>query len=313
MTKEYTSRFPNSLVDSNRSLGNTLVALKEIDRARVAYTESAALAKTAAGSGNIPAEAMRTARAYRVLGDFEREQNAYPAAEAAYGEMLKACDQWSSEDPRPLTTEQIHEHEELTSSACERLGNIRIRLNKAKDARVPFERNLATRRKMAVVRENLDAQRELARAYRHLTGLESTLRDFPAAARYSEQEIGVLEPLVRKSAAPAIRQALAIAYLNKAWCALWNRRPEEAVAASRKGMQLDPDSAVLATNLAHAHLFAGRWEDAAAVYRKFRSAKIDDQRTFSDVVREDFQEFRKHGLTHPDMDKVEAILAKPPK
>jgi hypothetical protein len=66
---------------------------------------------------------------------------------------------------------------------------------------------------------------------------------------------------------------------------------------------------MLSTNIAHGHLFAGRWDDAEKVYRQFRAAKVDDKRTFAQATLEDFAEFRKEGLTHPDMEKVEKLLA----
>jgi tetratricopeptide (TPR) repeat protein len=99
-------------------------------------------------------------------------------------------------------------------------------------------------------------------------------------------------------------------YLDLGTCQLYNRKPREAIAASLKALEVSPDDAVLIkTNLAHGYLFDNQFEKAKAIYLENKDAKLrDDQQTFTEEVLDDFMQFRDAGLTHPDMEKIEALL-----
>ena len=64
-------------------------------------------------------------------------------------------------------------------------------------------------------------------------------------------------------------------------------------------------------NLAHAYLFDNQFHKAKAVYLENRDAKIDDERSFIQMVSDDFKELEEAGITHPDIQKIKALL--PPK
>ena len=99
-------------------------------------------------------------------------------------------------------------------------------------------------------------------------------------------------------------------YLDLGTCQLYNRKPRKAIAASLKGLELSPDNAVLIkTNLAHGYLFDNQFEKAKAIYLENKDARLgDEQQTFSEEVLDDFKQFRDAGITHPDMEKIEALL-----
>jgi len=80
-----------------------------------------------------------------------------------------------------------------------------------------------------------------------------------------------------------------------------------------KALQLSPDKAVIIkTKLAHGYLFDNQFDKAKAMYLENKDAKIaDDKRPFSQVVLDDFKEFRDAGITHPDMEKIQALFANP--
>ena len=61
-------------------------------------------------------------------------------------------------------------------------------------------------------------------------------------------------------------------------------------------------------NLAHAFLFDNQFDKAKALYLENRDAKIDDERTFKQAVLDDFKEFRDAGISHPDVEKIQALL-----
>jgi len=98
-------------------------------------------------------------------------------------------------------------------------------------------------------------------------------------------------------------------YTEVGWYQLFNRKPRASIAASLKALELSPDNAVLIKgNLAHAFLFDNQFDKAKALYLENRDAKIDDERTFKQAVLDDFKEFRDAGISHPDVEKIQALL-----
>ena len=99
-------------------------------------------------------------------------------------------------------------------------------------------------------------------------------------------------------------------YSDLAWYQLFNRNPREAIAASIKSLEWSPDNAVtIKTNLAHGYLFDNQFDKAKAIYLENKDAKLPDERTFSQAVLEDFKELEEGGITHPDMEKIKALLS----
>ena len=99
-------------------------------------------------------------------------------------------------------------------------------------------------------------------------------------------------------------------YLSLSWYQLFNRKPREAIAASLKALELSPEDAVMIkTNLAHGYLFDNHFDKAKTIYFENRNAKLrDGKRTFSQAALDDFKEFQDAGVTHPDMEKIKALL-----
>ncbi len=98
-------------------------------------------------------------------------------------------------------------------------------------------------------------------------------------------------------------------YTELGWYQLFNRKPRESIAASLKALELSPDDSVLIKgNLAHAYLFDNQFDKAEALYLENRDAKIDDERSFTQAVLDDFKDLDEAGITHPDMEKIKALL-----
>lgn len=98
-------------------------------------------------------------------------------------------------------------------------------------------------------------------------------------------------------------------YSDLGWYQLFNRKPRESIAASLKALELSPDDAVLIKgNLAHEYLFDNQFDKAKAIYLANKDAKLDDERSFRQAVLNDFKELEEAGITHPDMEKIKALL-----
>src|SRR5438876_407043 len=99
-------------------------------------------------------------------------------------------------------------------------------------------------------------------------------------------------------------------YLSLAWYHLFDRNPREAIAASLKALELSPHNAVMIKiTLAHSYLFDNRFDKAKAIYLANKNTKLrDDERTFSQAVLDDFKELEEAGISHPDIEKIKALL-----
>jgi len=99
-------------------------------------------------------------------------------------------------------------------------------------------------------------------------------------------------------------------HLSLAWYHLFDRNPREAIAASLKALELSPhNAAMIKVTLAHSYLFDNQFDKAKAIYLENKNSKLrDDERTFSQAVLEDFKELQDAGITHPDMEKIKALL-----
>jgi hypothetical protein len=84
-----------------------------------------------------------------------------------------------------------------------------------------------------------------------------------------------------------------------------------AIAAAEEALKLDPKQDWIRTNLAHGYLFDGHYERTKAMYLKYKDVKAFRNQTFVQAVLDDFKQFRKHGLTHPDRERIERLLTPP--
>ena len=103
----------------------------------------------------------------------------------------------------------------------------------------------------------------------------------------------------------------ALACLGVAWVELLCRDPASAVSVSERGLAADRAFLVLNTNIAHGYLFENRFEDARNLYLKYKDVRVNNGRTFAEIVLDDFKEFEKRGLRHPDIAKIAKLMAEP--
>ena len=98
-------------------------------------------------------------------------------------------------------------------------------------------------------------------------------------------------------------------YSDLGWYQLFNRKPRESIAASLKALELSPnDAVVIKGNLAHGYLLDNQFDKAKTLYLENKAAKLDNERSFRQAVLDDFKEFEEAGITHPDTEKIKALL-----
>ena len=103
-----------------------------------------------------------------------------------------------------------------------------------------------------------------------------------------------------------------------AFCSLFVREFPKALAASDRGHTLDPHNLIIETNRAHALMFMGREDEAKALYlahkgeplyQNDKGEPLWNSELWERGIADDFEKFRKAGLTSPMMPDIEKELA----
>ena len=95
---------------------------------------------------------------------------------------------------------------------------------------------------------------------------------------------------------------------NLAWYAIFDRQYALAETAARRALILDPSQTWVNSNLAHALLLQGKWEDAKAIYLRLKDVKHTDGRFFKAIFLEDIEEMKKAGISHSQFEEIIRML-----
>jgi tetratricopeptide (TPR) repeat protein len=90
------------------------------------------------------------------------------------------------------------------------------------------------------------------------------------------------------------------AYVGLSWAEVLAGQPKDVITTASKGLEIDPKNFALKINLAHGYLLNGEFEKAKTIY-------LEKQDRRNDILK-DFKEMRQHGITNPNMDRIEALL-----
>jgi hypothetical protein len=108
-----------------------------------------------------------------------------------------------------------------------------------------------------------------------------------------------------------LKVVLAAVYVNIAGLKLMLQAPPaEVIQAAMRGIEVDPNQLSIKINLAHGYLFDNQFEKAKSLYLSNQDQSLANGHTFKQTVLDDFVELRQHGITHPDMAKIEKLLSK---
>lgn len=111
--------------------------------------------------------------------------------------------------------------------------------------------------------------------------------------------------IARKQYADAINKYLAIIaqstsqyndYNNIGYCYILTKQYLKAIKYLKEGEKLDETDLIIKGNLAHAYLLSGDTEQAKTIYLKYKSQNINENLSWVDMVKIDFDDFRKVGI-----------------
>ncbi len=97
---------------------------------------------------------------------------------------------------------------------------------------------------------------------------------------------------------------------NLAYQSLLIKEFEKSLDASDRAIAAAPSLVWLYSNRAHALMFLGRLDEARKLYQDHRGEEAQGKKMWEDVIRDDFDEMRRRGLTNPLMDEIEQKFAK---
>jgi tetratricopeptide (TPR) repeat protein len=102
-------------------------------------------------------------------------------------------------------------------------------------------------------------------------------------------------------------------YLSLSWYQLMSRDFDGALASTEAGRKIDPSYLPLETNRAHALMFLGRTPEAEAIYLHYAGRNFFEgsDKSWQQIIFEDFDDLEKQGVTSPEMAHVRTLL-KPP-
>jgi WD40 repeat protein len=131
-----------------------------------------------------------------------------------------------------------------------------------------------------------------------------TRDDFESAIKHARRAVSVAETLDQTNEEFRNKTAASLGHL--AWFELLNRDFTGALASANRAVNVRPNETWLKVRLAHALLFNGQFERAQALYTEIKNGK--DGAKQAEKVLADFYEPRRHGITHPDMEKIVALM-----
>ena len=99
-------------------------------------------------------------------------------------------------------------------------------------------------------------------------------------------------------------------WFDLSWASLLVNKPEVAIYAAKKTLELNPNAQGVETNLALGYLLTNNWEKAEQIYKKWKGKPFPDlKEKLSDFYfLTDIADLEKAGISHPDFKKVRTFF-----
>lgn len=106
---------------------------------------------------------------------------------------------------------------------------------------------------------------------------------------------------------PESKMYLSQIYGTLSFFAILNREFKYAQISAEKGLELDDSQTWILTNLALAYLFQDEYKSAEKLYVLLKDQNYQGT-SFKSAFLNDFSDLEKEGISHPDIEKIKAIL-----
>ena len=103
-------------------------------------------------------------------------------------------------------------------------------------------------------------------------------------------------------------KALALDFNHLGFSYLVTKQYSKAIKFLKEGQKLDETELLLQLNLAHAYLLNDNFSLAKSIYKQYQSQNVSDNLSWKQKIKQDFDVFKKAGITSHDFDKVLRII-----
>jgi tetratricopeptide (TPR) repeat protein len=189
------------------------------------------------------------------------------------------------------------------------LGNIESEAGAKDRAEIAFARAINAYTQAATDPQIDDMRDRIAGCQGRLGSVRLDLGKISEAVTAYEKRVELYRELNQERDEVDLRDNLVTALGSLSFGQLFAQQPSLAMAAAQEALDMDASQLWIRTNLAHAYLFSEDYETAVQIYQQYKDEMISDTQSFGAAVLEDFRLFRAQGVSHPDMERVEQLLA----
>jgi tetratricopeptide (TPR) repeat protein len=246
---------------------------------------------------------------YEKIGDMQVAQGHLPEAMASYQAALAVGERLVKSDPDNTDWQRG------LSVSYQNVGLVQAKLRYMSEALTSFQSSFAIRERLAKSDPgNAGWQHDLSMSYGYIGGAQEALGHLPEALTSYQARYAVADRLITLNPDNADWRS-DVQYVNDSLGGLsYNLllRSEFAKALEAVDLAIShaPDKIWLYANRAHALMFLDRTQEARALYLQYREEKnVQDGKSWTAAILEDFAELRKAGLSRPLMDEIETQFA----
>jgi tetratricopeptide (TPR) repeat protein len=89
---------------------------------------------------------------------------------------------------------------------------------------------------------------------------------------------------------------------------LLTKQPVKALKTLKQGEKLDDSELLVQVTLAHAYLLNDEYQEAKEIHKKYRNQNVTTSQSWIQRTKEDFAEFKRVGIQHPDFERLLKLL-----
>lgn len=136
----------------------------------------------------------------------------------------------------------------------------------------------------------------------YLDGIRAEAKRFLSAKEYEKGMSLIENEIIQKGRATDLDYGLQGDFY------LMTKQYIKAEVAIKKAISMNATNIEHQLRLAHVYLFSNRISDAKDIHKKFRSNNVSSSKSWVQVTKEDFENFKKNGLPTDDFKKILRIL-----
>jgi tetratricopeptide (TPR) repeat protein len=294
------------LANALNLLGQVMHALGKLDEARKHYDESAAMLQGLLEKR--PDDDQLTLAHSTIvnnIGTLFRDMRQFEQSEVAYKKALAMRQGLAGKAGPILVLAQ-----EAIATSCTDIGLLLDDQEKFEQAIDHYTRAVRARQAVAGMRpEDRVANSELALAVGLLGEAQLRTGKLEEARANLMRSMQIWQEMMSNPRIRDLSPANATAFLTIAWLELLAGDPNRALEAANRAEFADPDRPEVRLSRAHALLFAGKVDEARAIYRDNWLRQIPHGGTFAQRALEDFATLRRCSRGIPAMQQIEAEMS----